>query len=54
MKLSLKHKLTSDDLGNATSVTVYIDDSEWETIQIKYPSDLKRGIWQYNHLFLTW
>lgn len=39
-------KLTSSELNNTKFVTVYVDDA-LAKIDLKYPNDLSRGIWQY-------
>lgn len=40
-------KLTSSELNNTKFVTVYVDDDALAKIDLKYPNDLSRGIWQY-------
>lgn len=46
-------KLTSSELNNTKFVTVYVDDA-LAKIDLKYPNDLSRGIWQYETVWLTW
>lgn len=45
-------KLTSSELNNTKFVTVYVD--ALAKIDLKYPNDLSRGIWQYETVWLTW
>lgn len=40
-------KLTSSELNNTKFVTIYVDDAPLAKIDLKYPDDLSRGIWQY-------
>lgn len=47
-------KLTSSELNNTKFVTVYVDDDTLAKIDLKYPNDLSRGIWQYETVWLTW
>lgn len=40
-------KLTSSELNNTEFVTIYVDDDTLAKINLEYPNDLSRGIWQY-------
>lgn len=47
-------KLTSSELNNTNFVIVYVNDDVLTKIDLKYPNDLSRGIWQYETVWLTW
>lgn len=33
---------------------MYVDDTPVAEINLKYPDDLSRGVWQYETVWLTW
>lgn len=47
-------KLASSELNRTKYVTIYVDDDILARINLQYPNDLDKGIWQYETVWLTW